>query len=136
MRDITLNKLYKQLFPDGGKHKGEFARLLGQKQTTICKLAKGEGCTLKSRVWKEVKETVKNKYGYILISESKIDNEKVKLEEENQILRMQNQIQEKIIAEHLKTIQDLVSSVRIVVGVKEALMNGELILNQHRRETK
>lgn len=133
MRDITLEKLYEQLFPKGGKgSKGDFARILGQKQTTICKLTKGEGCTLKSKVWKEVRETVRKNYGYILISKEKTDNEKERVDKKNKQLLRELEKKNAEIAELTKIIEDMMFAQRITRRGRQAMEKGKFIIEKYK----
>lgn len=132
MKSITLKQLKDQYYPDWTGQ--QFAEYLGINNSLCNKLIHGKyDSSTNSKNWQYLKQFVKDNYNLQLISENKF----VAFGEQSEakIKKLQYEIDKKdrIIAEYEEIIKDLLSSVRIMVGAKESIEKGKIILHKYQR---
>lgn len=135
METITLKDLKKRFYPNCKNQ--DFAKYLGISDTIRSRIMNGSyTCSARSKAWKDLCERVKNSFNLQLISENKFDIEHDKVEKI--ILNLTQEVKRKnrIIAEQTEAIKDLVSSVRVMCGAKEALEKGLFVLHKYENKKK
>lgn len=135
MKTITLKDLKKRFYPNCKNQ--DFAKYMGISGSICSKIMNGKyDCTSHSRVWKELCERVKNNFTLQLISENKFDIEHDRVEKIIRNLNQEIKRKEKIIAEQMEVIEELMSSVRMINAAKQALEKGRFVLHKYENEKK
>lgn len=135
MRDITLSKLKERFHPN--LTQTQFAEYLGYDVSTVNKIMHGTyNCSLRSKVWKDLKEKVRTRYGLMLISEMKTDREKEKLDKEVWRLTKEVEKKDREIDELMGVIQELTTAVRIMSDAKQSVSRAKFVLSAYKNNRK
>lgn len=133
MKSITLKQLKERFYPNVTNQ--EFARILGFDNSLICKIMNGSyDCSTKSKRFKELEEYIEYNFKLQLISESPYVLAMEKKDKQIQKLEMELRYKEDEIEMYRKVIEDLMGSVRIMVGAKESVEKGKFILDLYRKQ--
>lgn len=135
MRSMSLKQFKEEFYPN---MKGiEFSAMLGFKNSLINKILNGRyDASLQSDCWKQLETLIKKDYGIQLITTSYVaavvDNKDKTIE------RLKAEIKERdaIIEQYEDVIKDLLQSVRVICGAKEAIRNGEFKLEFYKNKTR
>ena len=91
-------------------------------------------CSTKSKRFKELEEYIEYNFKLQLISESPYVLAMEKKDKQIQKLEMELRYKEDEIEMYRKVIEDLMGSVRIMVGAKESVEKGKFILDLYRKQ--
>lgn len=135
MRNMSLKQFKEEFYPD---MKGiEFSAMLGFKNSIINKILNGRyDCSLKGEAWQRLEAQLKKDYGIQLITTSYaaavVDSKDKTIE------RLKAELKEKdsIIEQYEEAIEELIKSVRVMVGAKEAIKNGKFKLDFYRNKAR
>lgn len=132
MKMISLREFKERFYPQLTGQ--QFSKMLGVNNSMMNKMLNGKyDCSLKSKSWLALCEYVKNNYNLQLVSENKFVLEGEKVSKVIRNLQLEIKQKDQIIAEYEKTIEELTSAVRIMVGAKSAVEKGKFILNLYKK---
>lgn len=134
MKSITLKQFKERFYPNVTNQ--QFSKIIGFDNSLICKIMNGAyDCTNRSKKFKELENFIAYNYSLQLISESKFSVAMEKKDKRIKKLEYELQQKENEIQKYRETINDLLSSVRVMVGAKEALEKGKFILNNYKKDS-
>ena len=132
MKSITLKEFKERFYPNVTNI--EFSRIIGFGNSFVCKVMNGSyDCSLKSKKIKELEDYISYNFNLQLILESPfavaIDKK------DRQIKSLEKELMDKNqeIKQYREVIEELMGSVRIMVGAKESLDKGRFILDLYKK---